>query len=127
MRKPRKSAAVLSAIGTCAVLVFGVGSAFADDQPTPNDVVGVGSDTVQYASDFLADGTRAVCRVTTRPSPTVTCPSSLPATATVAPCTTAQVRSSPATAAPTAPRRLCFVKVRSRSLGRTAPATASWR
>ena len=57
MRKPRKSAAVLSAIGTCAVLVFGVGSAFADDQPTPNDVVGVGSDTVQYASDFLADGT----------------------------------------------------------------------
>ena len=56
MRKMRKSAAVLSAVGTCTVLVFGVGSAFADDQPTSGDVVGVGSDTVQYASDFFADG-----------------------------------------------------------------------
>lgn len=31
-------------------------SAFADYAPVQKDVVGVGSDTVQYASDFIADG-----------------------------------------------------------------------
>ncbi|HEY5454061.1 MAG TPA: hypothetical protein VIJ96_01190, partial [Acidothermaceae bacterium] len=56
MRKSRRSAAVLSAIGVCSVLVLGAGSAFADDQAQSGDVVGVGSDTVQYASDFIANG-----------------------------------------------------------------------
>jgi ABC-type phosphate transport system substrate-binding protein len=57
MRKSRRSAAVLSAIGVCSVLVLGAtSSAFADDQAQSGDVVGVGSDTVQYASDFIANG-----------------------------------------------------------------------
>ncbi len=37
-------------------MILGAGSAFADNQPTAGDVVGVGSDTVQFASDFFADG-----------------------------------------------------------------------
>jgi ABC-type phosphate transport system substrate-binding protein len=56
MRKLRKSVAAIGAVGAFTALVFVAGSASADDQPTAGDVVGVGSDTVQYASDFLADG-----------------------------------------------------------------------
>jgi ABC-type phosphate transport system substrate-binding protein len=56
MRKLRKSVAALGAVGAFTALVFVAGSASADNQPTAGDVVGVGSDTVQYASDFLADG-----------------------------------------------------------------------
>jgi hypothetical protein len=59
MRNARKTTAALGALGVCAAMVLSVTSAYADDQPKPGDVVGVGSDTVQYASDFLADGTPA--------------------------------------------------------------------
>ncbi|HEY3926632.1 MAG TPA: substrate-binding domain-containing protein [Acidothermaceae bacterium] len=59
MRKLRKSVAALGVVGTFAALVLGSGSAFGDDQPNSGDIVGVGSDTVQYASDFIADGDTA--------------------------------------------------------------------
>jgi hypothetical protein len=39
-----------------AALRIGVGTAYADYSPNPGDVVGVGSDTLQYMLDFLADG-----------------------------------------------------------------------
>jgi ABC-type phosphate transport system substrate-binding protein len=45
------------AVGSiAATMVVAVPSAFADYAPVAKDVVGVGSDTVQYASDFIADG-----------------------------------------------------------------------
>jgi ABC-type phosphate transport system substrate-binding protein len=48
--------AIASAGVTTAFLAFAVPPASADLAPQPGDAVGVGSDTVQYASDFLADG-----------------------------------------------------------------------
>jgi hypothetical protein len=47
----------LATAGTIAVsLTLAAQPAFADYAPVARDVVGVGSDTVQYASDFVADG-----------------------------------------------------------------------
>ncbi len=39
-----------------AVSLVGMGSAFADYQPQPGDIVGVGGDTPQYAVDFALNG-----------------------------------------------------------------------
>ena len=44
----------VAAISACLTLL--PSSAFADYGPTQNDVVGVGSDTIQAAGDFIADG-----------------------------------------------------------------------
>ena len=47
----------IAAAGTLAVaFTLAAQPAFADYAPAAKDVVGVGSDTVQYASDFIADG-----------------------------------------------------------------------
>ena len=54
MRKVSKIG--LGALGALALLVTQAGPANADPQAEPADIVGVGSDTTQYANDFLADG-----------------------------------------------------------------------
>lgn len=56
MRK--QSFVKLAVIGAAAAVlpVIGAGQAFADYAPQPNDVVGVGGDTPQYAVDFLING-----------------------------------------------------------------------
>jgi hypothetical protein len=48
----------LAVIGSAAVVlpVIGAGQAFADYAPQPNDIVGVGGDTPQYAVDLLING-----------------------------------------------------------------------
>ncbi len=47
-------------VGALAAAVASIGllstSAFADYAPSANDVVGVGSDTVQAAGNFIGDG-----------------------------------------------------------------------
>lgn len=47
---------VVSAAALAAALPLLAQPAFADYAPSSGDVVGVGSDTVQYGSDFVADG-----------------------------------------------------------------------
>ena len=49
-----KGAAV--AVTVLAITITAAGPARADQQPRAKDAVGVGSDTVQYVSDFLDDG-----------------------------------------------------------------------
>jgi hypothetical protein len=58
MLRRTRAITALGAVGASTALVLSglQGSASADPQARPNDVVGVGSDTVQYAADFLADG-----------------------------------------------------------------------
>jgi hypothetical protein len=60
LRKTRALTA-LGALSASTALVLGTlqGAASADPQAQSGDVVGVGSDTVQYASDFLMDGDTA--------------------------------------------------------------------
>jgi hypothetical protein len=53
-RKVKLSVAAAGAFGLIAT--FAATPAFADYAPSSRDFVGVGSDTVQYASDFAADG-----------------------------------------------------------------------
>ena len=53
-RSMKVGTGVLAAV-TVAMLAFPVG-ANADYAPTTNDVVGVGSDTLQQLVDFVADG-----------------------------------------------------------------------
>ena len=56
----RKSIQIGLVGATVAACGFGlVGTANADVQPRTTDIVGVGSDTVQYLGDFLADGDNA--------------------------------------------------------------------
>jgi len=52
----KKLAVTASAVGAVALSLLTAAPASADYAPGPNDVVGVGSDTVQYVIDFLADG-----------------------------------------------------------------------
>ena len=53
----RKITMGIAAAGTIAAsMAFVVSPASADYAPVAKDVVGIGSDTVQYASDFIADG-----------------------------------------------------------------------
>ncbi len=54
MRKSISVALVGATVVACGLGV--VGTANADNQPRVTDIVGVGSDTVQYVGDFLADG-----------------------------------------------------------------------
>jgi ABC-type phosphate transport system substrate-binding protein len=58
MLRRTRAFTALGAVGASTALVLGTmqGAASADPQARPNDVVAVGSDTVQYAADFLADG-----------------------------------------------------------------------
>lgn len=56
----RKTAKVALGTGAALVLALGVGlPAQADVQPGPQDITGVGSDTVQFVSDFVDDGYNA--------------------------------------------------------------------
>ena len=52
----RISKAGLGAVGALAFVLFQGSVANADVQPQANDIVGVGSDTVQFGMDFLSDG-----------------------------------------------------------------------
>ena len=52
----KKLAVVAGTVGALALTLLTAAPASADYAPGPDDVVGVGSDTVQYAIDFLADG-----------------------------------------------------------------------
>ena len=52
----KKLAVAAGAVGALALTLLPASPASADYAPGPNDVVGVGSDTVQYVIDFLADG-----------------------------------------------------------------------
>jgi hypothetical protein len=52
----KKLAVAAGAVGALALSLLTAAPASADYAPNPSDVVGVGSDTVQYAIDFLADG-----------------------------------------------------------------------
>jgi ABC-type phosphate transport system substrate-binding protein len=54
MRKSISVALVGATVVACGLGM--VGTANADNQPRVTDIVGVGSDTVQYLGDFLADG-----------------------------------------------------------------------
>ena len=54
MRKTLQVALVGATVAACGLGM--VGTANADNQPRTTDIVGVGSDTVQYVGDFLADG-----------------------------------------------------------------------
>jgi hypothetical protein len=51
-----KLAVAAGAVGAFALSLVTAAPASADYAPNPSDVVGVGSETVQYAIDFLADG-----------------------------------------------------------------------
>ncbi len=55
MRK-RVKAVGIGVIGGLSLTLAAGSTAFADVQPHGNDIVGVGSDTVQYVSDFVDDG-----------------------------------------------------------------------
>jgi len=57
MRKLNKAKVGAAALGAAAISLGMMSPALADIAPGSNDVVGAGSDTVQYASDFLWDGT----------------------------------------------------------------------
>lgn len=48
--------AAMTVVAAAARLGFGIQPAYADYSPGPGDVVGVGSDTLQYMLDFLANG-----------------------------------------------------------------------
>ena len=52
----KKLAVAAGAVGGLLLAVLPLQSASADYAPGSGDAVGVGSDTVQYAIDFLADG-----------------------------------------------------------------------
>ena len=52
----KKLAVAAAAVGAMGVSLLTAAPASADYAPGPGDVVGVGSDTVQYVIDFLADG-----------------------------------------------------------------------
>jgi hypothetical protein len=53
LSRPKAAAVAVTAVGLC----LGVAApALADIQPASNDVVGAGSDTLQYAANFLFDG-----------------------------------------------------------------------
>lgn len=54
--KIKKLAVAAAATGALGVSLLTAAPASADYAPGPGDVVGVGSDTVQYVIDFLADG-----------------------------------------------------------------------
>jgi ABC-type phosphate transport system substrate-binding protein len=56
MLQSRKSKVAIAAAGAVAMTLGLVAQASADVQPRNTDAVGVGSDTVQYVVDFLADG-----------------------------------------------------------------------
>ncbi|MCW2524745.1 MAG: hypothetical protein JWO63_3080, partial [Frankiales bacterium] len=56
MQVKRLSVGVGAMVAIAASLCLFSTSAFADYAPSSNDVVGVGSDTVQAAADFVADG-----------------------------------------------------------------------
>jgi hypothetical protein len=56
MLQTRTRKVAIAAAGAVAVTLGVVGQASADVQPRSTDAVGVGSDTVQYVVDFLADG-----------------------------------------------------------------------
>src|SRR5262245_3456462 len=46
----------VTAVALALLFALGAQSASADYAPSTSDVVGVGSDTVQYGIDFMADG-----------------------------------------------------------------------
>jgi hypothetical protein len=52
----RKIAVAAAASAALALSLVSVGPASADYAPSPSDAVGVGSDTLQFAVDFVADG-----------------------------------------------------------------------
>lgn len=54
LSKVKAGVAALGAVGICAAAI---GPATADIYPQTNDVVGAGSDTIQYTIDFMMDGT----------------------------------------------------------------------
>src|SRR5438105_193538 len=56
MLQTRKSKVAIATAGAVAVTLGLVAQASADVQPRNTDAVAVGSDTVQYVVDFLADG-----------------------------------------------------------------------
>jgi hypothetical protein len=56
MQHRKLKVGLATATTVAASLVLVAQPAFADYAPVAKDVVGVGSDTVQYASDFIADG-----------------------------------------------------------------------
>jgi ABC-type phosphate transport system substrate-binding protein len=56
MRLSKLAAGFAGVVTVSATLAFLPSAAFADYGPSPSDVVGVGSDTVQAAGNFVADG-----------------------------------------------------------------------
>ena len=56
MKKKTTASFGLAALAACALAVGLVAPSSADQQPRSTDAVGVGSDTVQYVSDFVDDG-----------------------------------------------------------------------
>jgi hypothetical protein len=56
MQHSKLKLGLASASALVISMSFAMQSASADYAPAPKDIVGVGSDTVQYASDFIADG-----------------------------------------------------------------------
>jgi ABC-type phosphate transport system substrate-binding protein len=56
MHKRVKTAVCLGVAGGLGITLSLGSSSFADVQPHGNDIVGVGSDTVQYVGDFVNDG-----------------------------------------------------------------------
>jgi hypothetical protein len=56
LRNRNLKLALVAAAASFAALPLLAGPALADPAPSSTDAVGVGSDTVQYASDFVADG-----------------------------------------------------------------------
>lgn len=59
MHKRIKAGVGIAAVMAAAASLGSITSANADAQPHANDIVGVGSDTVQYVGDFVADGDNA--------------------------------------------------------------------
>jgi ABC-type phosphate transport system substrate-binding protein len=57
MLKLSKAKAGIAALGAVGICAAAVGPATADIYPQTNDVVGGGSDTIQYTLDFIMDGT----------------------------------------------------------------------
>lgn len=57
MLKLSKTKACMAAVGAAGICVAAVAPATADIYPQTNDVVGGGSDTIQYTLDFIMDGT----------------------------------------------------------------------
>ena len=56
MRLSKLAAGFAGVVTVSATLALLPSAAFADYGPSPSDVVGVGSDTVQAAGNFVADG-----------------------------------------------------------------------